>query len=68
MVKFFAIANHSSAFAMWYVTHTLPSVAVASCIKTNMILTDLHTIAAINAKESYENLSIEFKDAFDFNK
>lgn len=29
-----------------------------------MILTDLHTIAAINAKESYENLSVGFKDAF----
>ena len=30
-----------------------------------IILVDLHTIAAINAKENYENISIGFKDAID---
>ena len=31
----------------------------------NTILVDLHTIAAINAKETYENISVGFKNVID---
>ena len=51
-----------------YVIHALHSAVVLYTVANYiniMILVDLHTIAAICAKESYENISIGFKDVFE---
>lgn len=51
-----------------YVIHALPSAVVLYTVANYiniMILVDLHTIAAIRPKESYENISIGFKDVFE---
>ena len=53
---------------MLYIINALPSAVVFYTVANYiniMILVGLHTIAAIRAKESYENISIGFKDVFE---